>query len=111
MVPYVKYNYFHKEQKRQQRNNPYLQQNLVYDKEQDMFICPNNRKLIHTETYTRTTELGYESKVDRYACEDCSDCPLKRECTKAKGNREIEVNHSLSAQSAFQESIIGCMRI
>ena len=61
-----------------------------------MFICPNNRKLIHTETYTRTTELGYESKVDRYACEDCSNCPLKRECTKAKGNREIEVNHSLN---------------
>ena len=96
MVPYVKYNYFHKEQKRKQRNNPYLQQNLLYDKEQDVFICPNNKKLIHTDTYTRTTELGYESKVDKYECEDCSDCPLKSECTKARGNREIEVNHTLN---------------
>ena len=96
MVPYVKYNYFHKEQKRKQRNNPYLQQNLIYDKEQDVFICPNNKKLIHTDTYTRTTELGYESKVDKYECEDCSDCPLKSECTKARGNREIEVNHTLN---------------
>ena len=96
MVPYVKYNYFHKEQKRKQRNNPYLQQNLLYDKEQDVFICPNNKKLIHTDTYTRTTELGYESKVDKYECEDCSDCPLKKECTKARGNREIEVNHTLN---------------
>ena len=96
MVPYVKYNYFHKEQKRKQRNNPYLQQNLLYDKEQDVFICPNNKKLIHTDTYTRTTELGYESKVDKYECEDCSDCQLKSECTKARGNREIEVNHTLN---------------
>ena len=96
MVPYVKYNYFHKEQKRKQRNNPYLQQNLIYDKEQDVFICPNNKTLVHTDTYTRTTELGYESKVDKYECEDCSDCPLKKECTKARGNREIEVNHTLN---------------
>ena len=96
MIPYVKYNYFHKEQKRKLKNNPYLQQNLIYDKERDLFICPNNRELIHIDTYTRTTDMGYESKVDRYVCEDCSDCPLKSECTKAKGNRVIEVNHSLN---------------
>ena len=96
MIPYVKYNYFHKEQTRRLKNNPYLLQNLIYDKEQDVFICPNNQKLIHTDSYTRTTELGYESKVDRYECEDCSQCPLKSECTKAKGNRLIEVNHTLN---------------
>ncbi|MBQ7343100.1 MAG: transposase [Alistipes sp.] len=96
IVPYVKYNYFHKERKRKFKDNPYLQQNLTYDKDRDVFVCPNNKELIHTETYTRTTELGYESKVDRYVCEDCSNCPLKNECTKAKGNREIEVNHTLN---------------
>ena len=96
MVPYVKYNYFHKEQTRKLRNNPYLQQNLVYDKERDVFICPNNKELIHTDTYTRKTELGYESTVDRYECQDCSFCPLKSECTKARGNRQIEVNHTLN---------------
>lgn len=96
MIPYVKYNYFHKEQKRKFKDNPYLQQNLIYDKERDVFICPNNKELIHTDSYTRTTELGFENTIDRYVCEDCSDCPLKKECTKAKGNREIEVNHTLN---------------
>ena len=96
MIPYVKYNYFHKEQKRKLRNNPYLQQNLIYDKENNLFICPNNKKLIHIDSYSRTTEMGYGSRVDRYECEDCSDCPLKSECTKAKGNRIIEVNHTLN---------------
>ena len=96
MVPYVKYNYFHKEQTRKLRNNPYLQQNLIYDKERDVFICPNNKELAHTDGYIRTTELGYKSTVDRYECQDCSDCPFKSECTKAKGNRQIEVNHTLN---------------
>ena len=96
MIPYVKYNYFHKEQKRKQRNNPYLQQNLMYDKERDVFMCPNNKELIHIDSHTRTTELGYKSTVDRYECQDCSECPLKSECTKAKGNRQIEVNHTLN---------------
>ncbi|MBO5043840.1 MAG: IS1182 family transposase [Alistipes sp.] len=50
MIPYVKYNYLHKEQKRKFKNNPCLQQNLVYDKEHDMFICPNGKK---TYTYSR----------------------------------------------------------
>ena len=96
MMPYVKYNYFHMEQKRKMKNNPYLQQNLIYDKERDLFICPNNKELIHIDSYTRTTDLGYESKVDRYECRGCSECPLKSECTKAKGNRRIEVNHTLN---------------
>lgn len=96
MILYVKYNYFHKEQKRKFRNNPYLQQNLIYDKDRDLFICPNNKHLTHIGTYTRTTEMGYKSKVDRYECEDCFDCPLKRECTKVKGDRQIEVNHTLN---------------
>lgn len=96
MMPYVKYNYFHKEQKSKFKDNPYLQQNLLYDKDRDVFVCPNNKELIHTETNSRTTELGYESKVDRYECKDCSNCPLKSECIKTKGNRKMEVNHTLN---------------
>lgn len=60
------------------KNNPYLQQNLVYNKERNVFICTNNKELIHTDTYSRTTEFMYESKVDRYTCVDCTDYPLKR---------------------------------
>ena len=34
-------------------------------------------------------------QIDMYA-KNCSDCPLKNVWTKAKGNREIEVNHTLN---------------
>jgi len=45
---YVKYNYFHKEQKRPQKQNPLLVQNLYYNELENYFICPMGQKLTHT---------------------------------------------------------------
>jgi hypothetical protein len=35
MTGYVKYNYFHKEQKRKMKNDPFLIQNLYYNAQED----------------------------------------------------------------------------
>ncbi|WP_369592868.1 transposase [Lysinibacillus pakistanensis] len=35
---------------------------------------------------------GYEQDYKIYECEDCTDCPLKALCTKAKGNRQVHWN-------------------
>jgi hypothetical protein len=32
-----------------------------------------------------------------YACADCSQCPLKAQCTKAEGNRQIRISFRLRA--------------
>ena len=40
IVVYVKYNYFHKEQKRSFKNNPFIQQNFYYNQREDYFVCP-----------------------------------------------------------------------
>jgi hypothetical protein len=37
---FVKYNYFHKEQKKSFRNNGFLAQDLYYNKEKDYYVCP-----------------------------------------------------------------------
>ena len=37
---YVKYNYFHKEQKRATKNNIFLVQNLYYNSKDDYYVCP-----------------------------------------------------------------------
>jgi hypothetical protein len=44
--PFVKFNYFHKEQKTSFKNNPFIAQNLFYNEENDYFVCPiaQNRK-------------------------------------------------------------------
>jgi hypothetical protein len=41
---YVKYNYFHKEQKRNHKNNLFLTNNIYYNKEQDFHVCPMDSK-------------------------------------------------------------------
>lgn len=96
MIPYVKYNYFHKEQTRAFRNNPFLQQNLKYDPQNDEYTCPAQRKLVHISIQRPKTDLGYETTSQIYQATDCSECPLRKECHNAQGNRIIRVNHTLN---------------
>lgn len=42
-----------------------------------------------------TTNNGYLTNRRIYECHQCSECPLKPECTKAKGNRTIRISFRL----------------
>ena len=92
---YVKYNYFHHEQKRNNKNDPFIINNLYYNKKQDFFICPMGQRMINKGTGTSISSLGYKSKVVYYQAQNCNGCPLRGACHKAKDNRTIEVNHQL----------------
>ena len=92
---YVKYNYFHKEQKRAWKKNPFAVQNLFYNKERDFFICVMGLKLTNIGTKKSKSELGYISTVTRYQAQNCQGCPLRGLCHQSKNNRIIEVNHKL----------------
>ena len=92
---FVKYNYFHMEQKRKIKKNIFLPQNLYYNKEQDYFVCPMGQHLTKKGVGTRISDNGYKSTVSYYQAINCSQCPLRGECHKAKGNRTLEVNFRL----------------
>jgi transposase len=92
---FVKYNYFHMEQKRSTKNNVFLPQNLYYNKEQDYFVCPMGQHLTKKGDGTRTSDNGYVSSVSYYQAVNCNGCPLRGQCHKAKGNRTLEVNFRL----------------
>jgi transposase len=92
---YVKYNFFHKEQKRAWKKNPFEVQNLFYNKNKDFFICPMGQKLMNIGTKKNKSDLGYISTVTRYQAQNCQGCPLRGLCHKAKGNRIMEVNYKL----------------
>jgi hypothetical protein len=66
-----------------------------YDQEQDQLICPNHKRFHYLYTGTYKTENGYQSTRRYYECESCQDCPLKAQCTKAKGNRRIQLSFKL----------------
>ena len=92
---YVKYNYFHKEQKKKFKNNPFLKQNLFYNAEQDFYVCPMGQRMEKVRTGKRISSNGYESQVTYYQAKRCEGCPLRGQCHKSKTNRIIEVNHRL----------------
>lgn len=92
---YVKYNYFHKEQKRGWKKDPFARQNLYYNKEKDYFICPMGQKLQNIGQRKNKSDLGYTSILTRYQAQNCAGCPLRGMCHKAEGNRIIEINYKL----------------
>lgn len=92
---YVKYNYFHKEQKRAWRKDAFAQHNLFYNKEQDYYICPMGQKLQYIGQAKNKSDLGYVSTVSRYQAQNCEGCSLRCVCHKSKNNRIIEVNYKL----------------
>lgn len=96
ITAYVKYNYFHKEQKRKMKNDPFLVHNLFYNKEQDFYVCPMGQRMENVGSGKRTSNNGYESQVSYYQVKRCEGCPLRGMCHQSKGDRRIEVNHRLN---------------
>jgi len=97
ITPYVKFNMFHVEQKKKYRDNPFLPQNLHYNKEENYYVCPMGQHMDFVREEKRYTESGFEQTISIYRAKRCEGCPLRSKCHKAKGNRTIEINHRLNA--------------
>ena len=92
---YVKYSYFHKEQKKSFKNNPFLADNLFYNPEGNFYVCPMGQKMRLIGTSQRVSARGYQSNHSHYQAIRCEGCPLRGGCHQSKGNRTIEINHNL----------------
>jgi transposase len=93
---YVKYNYFDKDRNRKFLNkHPFSADKLYYNKEKDCYYCPMGQPMQNMDTSTQTTATGFKQTLTKYRAVNCEGCPLRGVCHKSKGNRVIEVNHSL----------------
>jgi transposase len=97
---FVKYNTFHREQIKHRkpeliRKKMFRSESLPYDDQKDAFICPADKRLTYRFTRSYTTENGYQRDRRVYECDDCQECPLKPECTRAKGNRRLYMSFRL----------------
>ena len=96
MEAYVKYNYFHKEQKQAFKNDIFRIENLYHNAEEDYFVCPGGQHMSRAGVKHGKTDSGYRTESVVYRAQRCEGCPLRWGCYKRKtGNREIEVNHQL----------------
>ena len=93
---FVKYNYFHKEQKQQKKQpDPFHPDELHYNIGQDCYYCPMGQQMQNIGVFGRTTKNGHLQTYTRYQASNCGGCPLRGSCFKAKGNRIIERNYDL----------------
>ena len=93
---FVKYQYFHKEQSKKWKTDPYRTENLPYDKKDDSYICPAGKKMSFIEEKVKITGNGFRQVKRLYQAKKCSRCPMRGVCNKSKGNRRIEVNPNLN---------------
>ena len=93
---FVKYNYFHKEQKKAFKDDIFRIENLYYNKEGDYFVCPMGQHMERVGTCYDKTDSGYRTQTGVYRAKNCEGCPLRWGCYKSREpSRTIKANHRL----------------
>ena len=95
---FVKYPYFHKEQKAKGRikaKDAFRPEHLYYNKEQDYLICPMGQRMEKKYETKPTTKSGFQKTLSVYKARNCQKCPLRGACHKSKTNRTIKINWNL----------------
>jgi transposase len=93
---FVKFNYFHIEQSKKWKSDPFKVDNLKYDADNDCYICPIGQKMTFYREETHTTDNGFKQTRRIYRAQNCNDCPIRSKCHTQKGNRIIGVNNNLN---------------
>jgi transposase len=99
---YLKYNTFYQDTHRYRdpavlRAHQFRAENFAHDATNDTFVCPAGQPLHFQYTTRYTSDNGYLSDRRIYQCFGCADCPLRSQCTRAKGNRQIRISFRLLA--------------
>lgn len=98
ITSYIKPANYEKSKTKKYKNNIALRENMPYDPELDEYTCKAERKLKVNSTGTRESKTGFKSEITFYKCESCLDCTYKKNCTKAKGDKIIEVSKKFIEQ-------------
>ena len=102
-IPLITYNQYRKEKKKKYKNNAFHINNWEYNEDEDTFLCPNGRKVRFSHHSNRTDRYGFTREFKVYECEDCSGCPIRDRCTKAKegNNRKVYINEKWESQKEY----------
>jgi len=95
---FIKPQNYEKSKTRKFKSNMNLRENMPYNKEKDEYTCQNDKKLKAVYTGTRKSKSGFESEITYYECESCEGCPYKKDCTRAKGNRKMQLSKEFLRQ-------------
>ena len=94
---YIKPQNYERSKTRRYRNNACLRDNMPYDPDMDTYTCPSGNTFTRQYEKKKKSKSGYESNVTVYECSGCGECPQKALCTRAKGNRQLQVSKDFLA--------------
>ena len=99
----ITYGMYQKEQKKKYKQNEFHPDNWPYNEENDTYTCPNQQRLIFKHHSARTDKSGFAREFKIYECENCTGCPFRSSCTKAKegNNRKLMVNEKWEQQKEY----------
>jgi transposase len=92
IAAYVKPADFDRRQKTKYTPNPFSADQLEYDADKDIYICPAGTPMKNIGQYRRM-ESGFLKTYTKYKATGCRNCPLRDACHHQKGNRIIRINH------------------
>ena len=93
-TPIIPHQGYLKEKKRAHKQNQFHRDNWPYNELDDYYICPNQKRVVFSHYSQRKDRNGFVRNFKIYECEDCTGCPLRDKCTKAKEgkNRRLNIN-------------------
>lgn len=105
--PYIKPQTYEKWKKRSFKQDISKRENMGYDEKTDTYTCHAGKSLSPLFMKRQKSKSGYESEVTVYECEDCTGCPYKEKCTKAKGNKRLYISKNfLEKRQESYENIL-----
>ena len=103
---YIKPKNYEQGKSRKYQNDPYRFENMAYDEESDTYTCSQGRSLLPVFNKHSKSKSGYVATVQVYECTSCEGCPVKSRCTKAAGNRQLQIAKTfLSHRQASLDNI------
>ena len=90
---------------RKYRTDISKKENMIYQREDDYYICRYGKKLKVTGTKESKSKTGYEIIKTQYTSETCVGCPFKSKCIKGNNSKtplEERTKH-LEISKVFQE--------
>jgi hypothetical protein len=64
---FVKYQYFHKEQSKKWRTDPYRTENLLYDEKNDIYTCPMGQQMNFIKEKIKITNISQRINTQQKA--------------------------------------------
>ena len=102
-LAFIKPSNYEISKKRTYKNDIGRIENMDYDEKSDSYICKNGKQLSFTHVRRSKSKTGYVSEKTIYRCEECKDCPYKKECIKGNNCKTPieERNKVLSVAKTF----------